>query len=76
MKAVILIVILIACPTTAWAYVDPGSITMLLQIVSAFVVGSLLVFRDAMVGAVRALIRKIFPGRKRPPKDRSDGNKK
>ena len=60
------IVLCLSFPSIAWAYVDPGSVTILLQVIFAFVVGSLLVFKNLVVNRVKSLFNRIFPGKKLP----------
>jgi hypothetical protein len=43
-------------PVSVLAYVDPGSVTLLLQVASAFVLGSIITFRNRILTAFKIFI--------------------
>jgi len=70
-----LIVLFLFLPATAWAYVDPGSISVILQVILAFGLGFIIAFRRMVVNAVKSAISMIFGKKKIPTDNESNGNK-
>ncbi len=68
------IILLLFFPEIAWAYVDPGSVTILLQVLFAFVVGSLLTFKNRIITGFISLFHRIFPGKKNLPENKADAH--
>ena len=60
------IILCLSFPATAWAYVDPGSVTILLQVIFAFLLGSILAFKNRIISGLKSLFHRIFPGKKHP----------
>lgn len=69
MKILYAIILCLSFPATAWAYVDPGSVTILLQVIFAFVFGSLLAFKHRIIRGLTSLFHRIFPPKKWPPRE-------
>lgn len=57
-----IIIICLIFPKTAWAYVDPGSISIFLQVIFAFVIGFFLAFRR-MVGEKISSVYRWLTGK-------------
>ena len=53
-------------PATAWAYVDPGSTSILLQVIFAFVVGGFLTFRRKFAMKIKSAYRWLIGRGKNP----------
>ena len=54
-----LALILLVFPSFAFAYVDPGSISILLQVVLAFFLGGVLTFKKKIIRTIKALFQVI-----------------
>ena len=52
-------IFLLMFPTVAGAYVDPGSVSILLQVVLAFFLGGLLTFKNKIFRFIKSLYRAI-----------------
>ena len=52
-------IFLLMFPTVAGAYVDPGSVSILLQVVLAFFLGGLLTFKNKVFQFIKSLYRAI-----------------
>ena len=63
-----LIVLFLFLPTTVWAYVDPGSISVVLQVILAFGLGLIIAFKRVVVNVVKSAFSMIF-GKKKVPTD-------
>jgi hypothetical protein len=50
---------LLLFPSIAFAYVDPGSVSILLQVVLAFFLGGILTFKKKIVRAIKSLYHAI-----------------
>ena len=59
MLIAIFILVLFVMPVAAWAYVDPGSISIFLQVVVAFGVGLLIAFRNYIKTVFVSLKNKL-----------------
>ncbi len=60
------IILFLSFPSIAWAYVDPGSVTILLQVIFAFLLGSILAFKNRLISGLKSLFHSIFPAKKHP----------
>lgn len=56
MNVILIIFLLLVVPSKVWAYVDPGSIAIFMQVIVAFIAGFLIVARNN----IKAMIKKIF----------------
>lgn len=54
-----LIFSLLLMPSIAFAYVDPGSVSILLQVILAFFLGGLLTFKKKIIEMIKSLYRII-----------------
>ncbi len=68
-----LIVLFLFLPATAWAYVDPGSISVILQVVIAFGLGLIIAFKRVVVNAVKSAFSMVF-GKKKVPTENEEPN--
>jgi hypothetical protein len=51
--------LLLLWPASAWAYIDPGSGVVLLQIIIAACIGVIFKLRRAITGAWRSLVSRL-----------------
>ena len=71
-----LIVILILCfPTVSWGYVDPGSISIFLQVIFAFLLGGFFTFRNRVINGIKSILHFMHLKKKNPSEDKSNENK-
>jgi len=75
--AILYFLIFIFClPSLGWGYVDPGSISIFLQVIIAFVIGGLISFRAMIINKVK-YFSNLFIGKKKPNYEKqSSTNKK
>ena len=64
-----LFIFVLCLPSFSWGYVDPGSITIFLQVIIAFVIGGLLAFRSMIINKVK-YISNLFIAKKKPNYDK------
>jgi hypothetical protein len=58
--AILYFVLFFFCfPNLSWGYVDPGSISVLLQVVIAFVIGGLISFRTMIITKLKSFANLI-----------------
>lgn len=74
MPILFLAVFLILYPKNAWAYVDPGSIAILLQVIIAFLVGFLLAFRNRVRDFFKTITQNIMGKKDSPEEKKNDNN--
>lgn len=71
-----LVVILILCfPIVSWGYVDPGSISIFLQVIFAFLLGGFFAFRNRVINGIKSIFRFMRLKKKNPSEDKSNENK-
>ena len=76
MTILYLIILILCLPSFSWGYVDPGSISIFLQVIIAFVIGGLISFRTLIVNKVK-YISNLFIAKKKPNYEKkSSTNKK
>jgi hypothetical protein len=64
--AILYFLIFIFClPSLSWGYVDPGSISIFIQVIVAFVIGGLISFRTLIASKLK-YISNIFIAKKKP----------
>lgn len=59
-------------PGIAWAYVDPGSIAIFLQVAAAFAVGALITMRSKISQFFTAVVRFFSPGKSNSSSEKPD----
>ena len=55
-----LILVCLFLPSIAFAYVDPGSISIVLQVGMAFLLGGLLAFKNKISNTLRYIFHSVF----------------
>jgi hypothetical protein len=70
-----LIFLVLCFPDICWGYIDPGSVTIFLQVILAFLVGGLLTVRNNIAGWFKSIVKFIVTG-KGNNSDRSSDNDK
>ena len=59
----ILFFVILLClflPPIAFGYVDPGSVSILLQVVVAFLLGGLITFKNKIIQVIKSIYHTIF----------------
>jgi len=63
-------------PGVAWGYIDPGSVSIFLQVIFAFLLGGLLTFKNKVKDGIRSVFHFIFPRKKDASDETPKNNKK
>jgi hypothetical protein len=75
--AILYLLIFVFClPSFSWGYVDPGSISLLLQVIIAFFLGGLLSFRTRIINKVKYISNLIISKKKTNYEKNDSTNKK
>jgi len=64
MAILYLLIFVLFLPSSSWAYIDPGSISILLQVIIAFVLGGLISFRTRIINGVKYISNLIIAKKK------------
>ena len=64
MRSLFLILTLLSLPNIAQAYVDPGSVSLIAQVIGSFFVGILVFFRSIKMYFLK-FYYKIFPAKRK-----------
>jgi len=59
----------------AWGYVDPGSVSIFLQVMFAFFLGGLLTFKNKVINGIKSVFHFIFQKKEKSSDDKSRKNK-
>ena len=75
MVIIYMLILVFFLPKLSWGYVDPGSITIFLQVIIAFVVGALISFRTNIFTKVKNILSLITQRKKSVYEKQSNPNK-
>lgn len=68
-------IILILCfPTVSWGYIDPGSVSIFLQVIFAFLLGGFFAFRNKVINGIKSVFHFMHLKKKDPSEDKSNEN--
>ena len=70
-----LILVCLFLPSIAFAYVDPGSISIVLQVGMAFLLGGLLAFKNRISKTLRYVFHSIFRKNTEDHEQKANSNK-
>ena len=76
MAILYLLVFVLCLPNFSWGYVDPGSISIFLQVIIAFVLGGLISFRTKIISGVKYISNLILVKKKPNYENNTSANKK
>ena len=76
MAILYLLVFVLCFPSFSWGYVDPGSISIFLQVIIAFFLGGLISFRTRIINGVKYISNLIIAKKKPNYEKNTSANKK
>lgn len=74
--AIVYLMALFLCfPGDSWGYVDPGSVSILLQVLIAFCLGGLLTIKNKVIKVIKCIFGFIFSKKEDSSDDKPINNK-
>jgi len=70
MRIFYIITFLLCFPDVSWGYIEPGSVTILLQVILAFLLGGLITFKKKVGNGIKSLTRLFLQKKKGPSNDK------
>lgn len=69
-----LIFLIIFFPVVVWGYVDPGSVSIFLQVMFAFFLGGFLTFKNKVINGIKTVFHFIFQKKEKSSDDKPNNN--